>query len=120
MEKERKNIMKLTEEICEISKTSVDDIVSTSLVYRHKADNTNKRKPFTIKGLNVQYYGHKLIIVPDVRNMNTYFVYNTSEKTARKEIANDLVNAHKFTNEDAAKLMKCSQASMTHLLEGNK
>lgn len=117
MEKERKNIVKLTEEICEISETSVDDIVSTGLVYRHKSDNASpKKKPFTIKGLNVQYYGHKLIIVPDVRDISRYFVYNTAEKTARKDIAHDLVNVRKFTQEDAAKLMKCSQGSIAHLL----
>lgn len=122
MEKEKKNLVELTKEICEVSETPVDDVVSTGLVYRHKDDNNNKRRPFTIKGINVQFYGHKLIIVPDVRDMNTYFVYNTSEKTARVAIAKDLVNTRKFSYEDAAKLMKCSQGSMKYLLgvEENK
>ena len=123
MEKgERKNLMQLTEELCQISEMSVDDIVSSALIYRHKTDNNNpKRKPFTIKGLNVQFYGHILVIVPDVRDMDKYFKYNTSEKSARKEIANDLVNVRKFTHGDAAKLMKCSEGSIAHLLsEGDK
>jgi hypothetical protein len=119
-QKERKTLIQLTEEICKITETNADDIVSVGLVYRHKTDNGNKRKPFTIKGLNIQYYGHKLIIVPDVREPNTYMVYNTSEKSARKDIANDLVNTRKFTHEDAAKLMKCSQGSIAHLLGEDK
>ena len=121
-QKERKTLIQLTEEVCKITETNADDIVSVGLVYRHKTEgaNNNKRKPFTIKGLNIQYYGHKLIIVPDVREPNTYLVYNTSEKSARKDIANDLVNTRKFTHEDAAKLMKCSPASIAHLLGEDK
>lgn len=122
MEKERKNLVQLTEEVCKVSETSVDDVVSSALVYRHKNDNPNKKKPFTIKGINVQFYGHMLIIVPDVRNMSEYFVYHTAEQNARRAIADDLINIKKFSQEDAAKLMKCSKGAIVRLLgvEDNK
>ena len=113
---QKKNILDLTRDACKIHNESENDIISISIIYRHKKNNNRKKNDFTIKGLNIQLYNHELMIIPNIREMDQCLRYSTSDDDARAGIAYDLVNNRKFTKEDAAKLMKCSLSSLNYLL----
>lgn len=117
---EKKNIINYTEELIEAvndETVTIDNVVSVSFIYRSGSDKKKK-----IKGLNVQLYGHKLLIVPDVNDMSTYYAYVThkegqSDEMCRKNIFMDLINEKKYSRAGAAKLMKCSVGTVNRLLD---
>ena len=111
---ERKNLIQYTTEVLEKLELSADECVSTSFIYRFGND---KKK---IRGLNIQLYGHVLIIIPDVRDITKSFKYQTHvedvhDNETKKKIFTDLMN-NGFSQIDVAKLMKCSQGTVTRIL----
>lgn len=111
---EKKNLLQYTSEVLEKLELDPNNCVSTSYVYRFGND---KKK---IRGLNIQMYGHKLIIVPDIRHLDKSFDYLThseemSDTDQKKKIFEDLLS-HGFTQIDVAKLMKCSQGTVSRIL----
>lgn len=111
-----KNIFDLAMEVCEYAGIDINEIIAISTIYRHKKNRNPKKNDFTIKGLNIQLYGHELIIIPNVRELKTMFHYVTNDNKARSVIAYDLINNKNFSKEDTAKLMKCSLKSVEYLL----
>lgn len=117
--KTRKNIIDYTKEL--IARINSEDtlsesnIVSISFIYRNGKD---KKK---IKGLNVQAYGHQLFIVPDVNDMQNILIYITHDEgmpneDCRRSIFEDLIENKHYSRTDAAKLMKCSAATVNRIL----
>lgn len=114
---ENKNIFTFTEEVVKDFDGKIEDVVSVSFIYRSTGKVSRKtNKPINIKGLNIQMYGHVLIIVPDVNNTKEYYQYNTSDRDSRTTIVKDLIENKGFTQVDVAKLMKCSATSIARLL----
>lgn len=116
--KTRKNIIDYTKELINVvGDDSLDEgsIVSISFIYRNGKD---KKK---IKGLNVQAYGHMLYIVPDVNDIKTVYNYITHDEgmaneDCRRSIFEDLIDNKHYSRTDAAKLMKCSVATVNRIL----
>lgn len=120
--KTRKNIIDYTKELITAigneDTLSESNIVSITFIYRNGKD---KKK---IKGLNVQAYGHQLFIVPDVNDMNNIYNYITHDEgmaneECRHSIFYDLVEMKHYSRTDAAKLMKCSVATVNRILGYN-
>lgn len=111
---EKKNLLQYTLEVLEKLELSADECVSTSFIYRFGSD---KRK---IRGLNIQLYGHILIIIPDIRDVSKFFKYQThvedvNDNETKKKIFTDLM-ANGFNQVDVAKLMKCSHGTVSRIL----
>lgn len=112
---EKKGLVQYTIELLEKINLDPNECVATSFVYRVGSD---KKK---IRGLNVQLYGHILIIVPDIRNLDTFYKYQTHidgvlDNDQKKKIFEDLMSK-KFSQIDVAKLMKCSTGTVTRIME---
>lgn len=116
----KKNIIACAQEILDkcveakvIEDNNPDRLVSISFVYRTDGIGDNKK---TIIGMNVQMYGHILVIVPDIYHIDRFYNYSTKEKNHRTTISKSLINAG-FTQLDIAKFLRCSQTSISNALK---
>jgi hypothetical protein len=113
---EKKDLFELSGEILSKLEINTKDCVSTTFVFR--TDDKNHK----IKGLNIQMYGHVLIIVPDIKTPDTYYKYLThvdkvNDSDTKRTIFEDLLSKG-YTQIDVAKLMKCSHGTVTRIMEG--
>lgn len=112
---EKKGLFELSAEILDKLEINTKDCVSTTFVFR------TDDKSHKVKGLNIQLYGHILIIVPDIKKPDTYYKYLThvdkvNDNETKKKIFEDLLSKG-YTQIDVAKLMKCSQGTVARIME---
>lgn len=122
----KKDIITCTQELLDkcveakvIEDNNPEKLVSTSFIYRTEGTGDNKK---TIIGLNVQLYGHILVIVPNIYQLEEFYTYSTKEKNHRADIVKDLTSKG-FSDISIAKFLRCSVASIEKVyksLEGDK
>lgn len=111
------NICDATQAVLDLMQRSWDDVVSVTFIYTPASTNSqDDGKTYNIKGLNIQLFGHGLVIVPDIKDIATYYMYTTKTEADRRHIAIDLTQARGYSNIQAAKMMKCSPSTVNHLI----
>ena len=111
------NICDATQAVLDLMQRSWDDVVSVTFIYTPASNNSqDDGKTYNIKGLNIQLFGHGLVIVPDIKDIATYYMYTTKTEADRRHIAIDLTQARGYSNIQAAKMMKCSPSTVNHLI----
>lgn len=114
MEK-RANIFDCTEKVLNTVGRTWDDVISTTFIYVPAKEDG---QPST-RGINLQLFGHVLIIVPDETNYTDYHMYTTKNNIDRNHIINDMI-ARGYDPVQVAKMMKCSQGTVVHVLNMSK
>lgn len=112
------NICDATKAVLDLIERSWDDVVSVTFIYTPSSNTNNNddAKSYNMKGLNIQLYGHGLVIVPDIKDISTYYMYSTKTESDRRHIATDLTQARGYSNIQVAKMMKCSPSTVNHLV----
>ena len=113
------NICDATKVVLDLIQRSWDDVVSVTFIYTPSSSTNNNNddtKSYNMKRLNIQLYGHGLVIVPDIKDTITYYMYSTKTEADRRHIAIDLTQARGYSNIQVAKMMKCSPSTVNHLI----
>ena len=106
------NICVSTEKVLKTVGRTWDDVIATTFVY---IPDTKDNTEITKRGLNLQLFGHVLIIVPDTNIPTVYHMYTTKNTIDRNHIINDLIGRG-YSVTQVAKMMKCSTATVNHVL----
>ena len=110
MEKNITNISQCTEKVLETIGRTWDDVIATTFIYVPSSDNDG-----STRGINLQLFGHVLIIVPDMNDPTSYYMYTTKNTIDRNHIINDLISRG-YSQIQVAKMMKCSPGTVNHVM----
>ena len=111
MEK-RKNINEVTSEVLKALGRTWDDVISTTFVYVPKIDGDTQ---YTVRGINLQLFGHLVVIVPDESKVNSYHMYTSKTTIDRNHIIYDLIDRG-YNEIQVAKMMKCSTGTVSYVV----
>lgn len=110
------NICVSTEKVLKTVGRTWDDVIATTFVYIPEKKDDNE---VITRGLNLQLFGHVLIIVPNTNEPGTYHMYTTKNSIDRNHIINDLIGRG-YSVVQVAKMMKCSTGTVNHVLGMSK